>query len=70
MDRVAHLVKKTRDETFRATWTAPDGTQKRINQTPGIASLGGATIDNGGTYVKPKLTRSLGMVFLENQARI
>jgi formate dehydrogenase major subunit len=70
MDRVAHLVKKTRDETFRATWRAPDGTEKKINQTPGIASLGGATIDNEWNYVQAKLTRALGMVFLENQARI
>jgi formate dehydrogenase major subunit len=70
MDRVAQLVKKTRDETFRATWTAPDGTQKKVNHTLGIASLGGATIDNEWNYVQAKLTRALGMVFLENQARI
>jgi formate dehydrogenase major subunit len=70
MDRVAQLVKKTRDETFRETWQAPDGAQKRVNHTLGIASLGGATIDNEWNYVQAKLTRALGMVFLENQARI
>jgi formate dehydrogenase major subunit len=70
MERVAQLVKKTRDETFRETWTAPDGTQKKVNHTLGIGSLGGATIDNEWNYVQAKLTRGLGMVFLENQARI
>jgi formate dehydrogenase major subunit len=70
MDRVAQLVKKTRDETFRETWRAPDGTEKKVNHTLGIASLGGATIDNEWNYVQVKLTRALGMVFLENQARI
>jgi formate dehydrogenase major subunit len=70
MDRVAQLVKKTRDETFQETWKAPDGTVKQVNNTLGIASLGGATIDNEWNYIQAKLTRSLGMVFLENQARI
>jgi formate dehydrogenase major subunit len=70
MDRVAQLVKKTRDDTFRETWTAPDGTHKKVNHTLGVASLGGATIDNEWNYVQAKLTRALGMVFLENQARI
>jgi len=70
MDRVAQLVKKTRDETFRETWKAPDGTEKTVNHTLGIASLGGATIDNEWNYIQAKLTRTLGMVFLENQARI
>jgi formate dehydrogenase major subunit len=70
MDRVAQLVHKTREETFREAWTAPDGTEKKVNHTLGIASLGGATIDNEWNYIQAKLTRTLGMVFLENQARI
>jgi formate dehydrogenase major subunit len=70
MDRVAELVKKTREETFRETWKAPDGKEKQVNNTLGIASLGGATIDNEWNYIQAKLTRTLGMVFLENQARI
>jgi len=70
MDRIAQLVKKTREETFRETWIAPDGTEKKVNHTLGIASLGGATIDNEWNYIQAKLTRTLGMVFLENQARI
>jgi formate dehydrogenase major subunit len=70
MERIAQLVKRTRDETFRETWRAPDGAEKPVNHTLGLASLGGATIDNEWNYIQAKLTRSLGMVFLENQARI
>ena len=35
MDRVAQLVKKTRDETFQETWKAPDGTEKTGQPHPG-----------------------------------
>ena len=35
-----------------------------------IASLGGATMDNEWNYVQCKLMRALGVVFIENQARI
>jgi formate dehydrogenase major subunit len=70
MDRIAQLVRETRDRTFRETWTDADGKKKQINHTMGIASLGGATIDNEWNYIQAKMTRSLGMVFLENQARI
>ena len=70
MDRVAQLVKRTRDQTFHEKWKPPDGAEKAVNHTLGIASLGGATIDNEWNYIQAKLTRTLGMVFLENQARI
>jgi formate dehydrogenase major subunit len=74
MDRIAHLVKKTRDDTFQETWqtTGADGppVRKRVNHTLAIASLGGATMDNEWNYVQAKLMRALGVVFIENQARI
>lgn len=70
MDRIAELTKQTRDETFREFWTAPDGKQKRVNHTLAIASLGGATMDNEWNYVQCKLMRGLGVVAIENQARI
>ena len=70
MDRIAELTKKTRDETFREFWTDRDGKQKRVNNTLAIASLGGATNDNEWNYVQCKLMRGLGVVFIENQARI
>jgi formate dehydrogenase major subunit len=67
MDRIAHLVKRTRDETF--VHTLPDGTT--INHTIGIASLGGATLDNEENYlIKKLLGGGLGLVSIENQARI
>ncbi len=74
MERIAQLVKQTRDATFQKTWktTGADGNEveKRVNHTLAIASLGGATMDNEWNYVQCKLMRSLGVVFLENQARI
>jgi len=66
MDRVAELVKKTRDETFieRAT------SGKLVNMTPAIFSLGGATLDIEWNHIQQKLMRGLGIVAIENQARI
>lgn len=66
MDRVAELVKKTRDETF--VEKAADG--QTINQTLSIFSLGGATMDNEWNHIQQKLLRGLGVVAIENQARI
>src|SRR5919197_1438427 len=66
MTRVAELVKKTRDETFIER--LPDG--KLVNMTPAIFSLGGATLDNEWNHIQQKLLRGLGIVAIENQARI
>src|SRR5690606_39052592 len=42
-----------------------------VNHTLGIASLGGATLDNEENYLIKKLFGGgLGMVFIENQARV
>jgi formate dehydrogenase major subunit len=74
MDRIAQLVKKTRDETFQEHMTVKDkegkDVQKLVNHTLAIASLGGATMDNEWNYVQAKLLRGLGVVWIENQARI
>jgi len=81
MDRIAHLVKETRDRTFIAERDIDlkgqplknkEGKQvkKRVNHTLAIASLGGATMDNEWNYVQAKLMRALGVVYIENQARI
>lgn len=66
MDRVAELVKKTRDETF--VERLPSGTL--VNSTTAIFSLGGATLDNEWNHIQQKLMRGLGIVPIENQARI
>jgi formate dehydrogenase major subunit len=67
MEQVAQRVKQTRDETF--VERLPDG--KVINHTLGIGSLGGATLDNEENYlIKKLLGGGLGVVNIENQARI
>jgi formate dehydrogenase major subunit len=66
MDRVAELMKKTRDETFIEK--LPNG--KVVNATTGIFSLGGATLDIEWNHIHQKLMRGLGIVAIENQARI
>jgi formate dehydrogenase major subunit len=74
MDMVAERVKKTRDETFAETYafTNADGeTEEKIQMaTTAIFSLGGATIDNEWNHLQQKLMRGLGVVAIENQARI
>ena len=66
MDRVAELTKKTRDETF--VERLPNG--KVVNHSLSIFSLGGATMDNEWNHLQQKLLRGLGVVAIENQARI
>jgi formate dehydrogenase major subunit len=75
MDMIAERVKKTRDEHFIEKATVPDQTdlvprEKTVNQLLAIASLGGATIDDEWNYIHQKLMRALGLVSIENQARI
>jgi len=64
--RVAELIKKTRDETF--VERLADG--KTVNCTTAIFALGGATLDNEWNHIQQKLLRGLGIVAIENQARI
>jgi formate dehydrogenase major subunit len=66
MDRVTELVKNTRDATF--VERTADG--KLINQATGIFALGGATNDNEENYLICKVMRMMGVVRIENQARI
>src|SRR5205085_2748154 len=66
MDRIAERFKNTRDDTF--VERTQDG--KALNHTLGIFSLGGATMDNEFNYAHSKLMRAVGVVAIENQARI
>jgi formate dehydrogenase major subunit len=43
---------------------------RRTRRTMGIASLGGATLDNEENYLMKKLFTALGAIQIENQARI
>jgi formate dehydrogenase major subunit len=74
MDRIAQLTRQTRDDNFHEFWKTHDAegkeVQKRVNHTLAIGSLGGATMDNEWNYVQAKLMRALGVVNIENQARI
>jgi formate dehydrogenase major subunit len=66
MTRIAELTKKTRDETFIEKLA----NGKTVNMTPAIFSLGGATLEVEFNHVHQKLMRGLGIVAIENQARI
>jgi formate dehydrogenase major subunit len=66
MDMVADRVIRTR----RQTWQWEDEAGIRVRRTLGIASLGGATLDNEENYLMKKLYTALGAIQIENQARI
>ena len=65
LDKIAAKIKATRDANF----TEKAG-GKVVNRCEALANLGGASLDNEECYLLSKLTRSLGIVYLEHQARI
>jgi formate dehydrogenase major subunit len=67
--RIAQLIKDTRDATLVKTETV-DGKEVTVNRCEGIAQLGGAALDNEECYLAVKFARTLGLVYLEHQARI
>ncbi len=69
MDMIADRVIATRRETWQDEIDTPDG-RVRVNRTLGIGSLGGATLDNEENYLIKKLFTALGVVSVENQARL
>jgi formate dehydrogenase major subunit len=66
MEMIAERVVTTRE----ATWEATSKEGKPLNRTMGMASLGGATLDNEENYLMKKLYTALGVVQVENQARL
>lgn len=66
---IAKRIKKTRDETFVRTAKVGDK-EVTVNRAEGFAWLGGAANNSEDCYLASKLTRSLGVVYLEHQARI
>jgi formate dehydrogenase major subunit len=66
MEMVAQRVKAARD----ATWEDKDSEGNPVQRTLGIAHLGGATLDNEENYLLKKLYTALGIVQVENQARV
>jgi formate dehydrogenase major subunit len=57
-------------ETRRSSWEDSDEQGNRLGRTMGVAMLGGATLDNEENYLIKKLAMALGIVQVENQARI
>ena len=66
MEMVAQRIKKARDEN----WQAQTEGGEVVNRTLSMAHLGGATLDNEENYLIKKLFNSLGILQIENQARI
>jgi len=66
IDEIARSVKKTRDATF----VEKDARGRTVNRCEGIAWTGGCTDTNELNYLVVKTMRSLGVVYLENQARV
>ena len=66
LDMIAERLVATRADT----WEDNDKNGNRVNRTMGVAILGGATLDNEENYLIKKLAMGLGIVQVENQARI
>jgi len=66
MEMVADRIKNTRDNH----WQQQTEEGHAVRRTMAIAHLGGATLDNEENYLIKKLFNSLGIVQIENQARI
>ena len=57
-------------ESRRNGWQELDDQGRKLRRTMGIASLGGATLDNEENYLIKKLFTAAGAIQIENQARI
>jgi formate dehydrogenase major subunit len=66
INEIGRAVKKTRDLTFVERDTASN----TVNRNEGIAWTGGCTDTNEFNYLVVKTMRSLGVCYLENQARV
>jgi formate dehydrogenase major subunit len=66
MEMVADRIKKSRD----ANWEDHSKNGEPLRRTMSLAHLGGATLDNEENYLIKKLFTGLGIVQIENQARI
>ena len=66
LDKLARNIKASRDRTF----VTKDDEGNVVNRTEGIAFAGGAAFSNEEGYLAAKLMRGLGLVYLEQQARV
>lgn len=66
LDNIAQRVKKSRDASF----TPKNAAGQLVNRTEAIASFGSAALDNEECWAYQSILRSLGLVFVEHQARL
>lgn len=66
LENIAARIKKTRDESF----ITRNEKGEQVNRTDVIASAGSAALDNEECWVYQSFLRSLGLVYIEHQARI
>jgi formate dehydrogenase major subunit len=70
LDQAMEMIADRVIETRAATWEEQTEDGSPANRTLGIGNLGGATLDNEENYLIKKLCVGLGIVQVENQARI
>jgi formate dehydrogenase major subunit len=66
LDKLARRIKDSRDNTF----VTKDEDGNVVNRCEGIAFAGGAAFSNEEGYLATKLMRGLGVVYIEQQARV
>ncbi len=66
LERIAILVQRTRDNDFEAV----NSQGRTVNRTTALAHLGSAALDNEECWLLQAMMRSLGLVYIEHQARI
>ena len=66
LNEIGRWVKKSRDDTF----IEKDAQGRTVNRCEGIAWTGGCTDTNEFNYLVVKSMRSLGLCYIENQARV
>ena len=66
MEMIADRVLEARQKS----WQQTDDEGRQLRRNMGIASLGGATLDNEENYLMKKLYSAMGAIQIENQARI
>lgn len=70
LDTAMHMVADRVLDAREKGWQQFDADRNTLRRTMGIASLGGATLDNEENYLIKKLFTALGALQIENQARI
>ncbi|HZP35490.1 MAG TPA: twin-arginine translocation signal domain-containing protein [Methylomirabilota bacterium] len=66
LDRLAQRIKESRDATF----VTQDSEGRTVNRCEGVAFAGGAAFSSEEGYFATKLMRALGVVHIEQQARV